>query len=148
MTKILALDLATKTGHYTQGDKKAHTAILDATKPHSRFVELYSLMVSLLDGTKVTDVVYEQAAFQQGMAGVYFHGYVAILHLVCWEYKVKLHKGIAVGTIKKAFCGSGKASKKEIMKRCDNLGIKYDDDNGSDAYAIYHTHCKIIKRNP
>jgi len=50
-----------------------------------------------------------------------------------------------VSTIRKHFCGHGRAKKPQVMSRCDELGWAYVDDNAADAlalwdYAIFQAH--------
>lgn len=133
---IIALDIGSKLGYYHEGDKKAYT--LDLGKGDSRFLNLYQF----LDSTKsedVTFVAYEAAPFQQGAAIPIYHGLIGVLKLYCLEFDIP-YVGIPVGTVKKAFTGKGNSNKAAMMKECDRRGMKYDDDNSSDAYAVYCTH--------
>ena len=140
---ILTLDLGSKLGYYKEGDTKAYT--LNLGKGDDRFLNLY-LFLSGAELKDVKEIAFEAAAFKQGAAIAIYHGMVGILKLYCLEFEIPL-TGIPVGTIKKAFTGKGNTNKAGMMARCDELGMKYDDDNAADAYGVYCTHTGINNVN-
>ena len=139
---ILALDIGSKLGFYGTHFEKACTLTLGKPKCDSRFVDFYHFLLGLKD--TYTHIAYEDAAFQQGAAIPIYHGLVGILKAYCLHNDIPLY-GIPVGTIKKCFTGKGNTNKAGMMARCDALGIEYDDDNGSDAYAVYYTYKKLYE---
>ena len=157
--KVLALDLGTKLGYYIEGTTKAKTISLG--KGDDRFAEFYSFLNAVhgsFDG-----IVYEGAAHQKGFAMPLYHGLVGVLKLYCHEANIPL-QAIHAMTVKKAFTGKGKWSKEECEEMNDmaslglpkskmtkapmiytmnETGIKYDDDNSVDAYAVWYTYNKM-----
>ena len=139
MNRVLSLDLGTKLGHYYTGDT-AHTYNLG--KGDDRFFNFGMWLQKEIKDKNIDTVVYEKAAFQQGNAIPIYHGLVGVLKHVCISYTIN-YESIPVGTIKKAFTGNGRANKKEMMAMCDKMGIKYDDDNSADAYAVAYTYKEV-----
>lgn len=140
---VLALDLGTKLGMYTTGSEKADTVELGSGD--DRFgIFFNTLEHDLMLNPNLKAIAYEDAAFQRGNAIPVYHGLVAVLKLFCKLNNIE-YVGIPVGTVKKIFVGKGNANKKDIMAQCDKLGIKYDDDNSADAYAVWWTYVELNK---
>jgi Holliday junction resolvasome RuvABC endonuclease subunit len=137
-TEILALDLGTKLGYYVGGDKKAHTKVFKAP---GRMGELFKFLLEIEKEFKIKHIVYEKAAFQQGHAIPIYHGFVGVVKAFC-ETGGITHSCIPVGTLKKEFTGKGNAGKQMMMSKAEKLGMKFDDDNGADAFALYHVFLK------
>jgi len=135
---ILALDLGTKLGTY-RDDWAGEAWTKDLGKGDERF---FNFLGFLYGDSNCDIIVYEQAAFQRGHAIPIYHGLVGVLKAFCMANEIE-HVGIPVGTIKKCFTGKGNCGKKEIMDKCDTLGIGYEDDNSADAYAVYYTYKKL-----
>ncbi len=159
---ILALDIGTKLGVYFEGDIDTSTkdlikdqGILGGNDPYMkylknikdiRFSSFYKWLDYIIQEVEITQICYEEAAFQQGHAIPIYHGLIGILKAVCIEHHVP-YIGIPVGTIKKTFTGKGNCNKQDMMNKCDKLNIKYDDDNGADAYATYYTYKELYKKD-
>ena len=95
-----------------------------------------------MDG--VSTVVYEDAAFQKGRAGVVFHRLVGILMGECFKRNINIVK-IPVPTIKKTFTGNHQASKEDMIMRAAELGVDVEVHDEADAIAIMYTYlCKYI----
>lgn len=140
---ILTLDIGTKLGVYLEEGK--HSFTFDLGKGDERFINFYKHLTFQVVNNEVNYVIYEEAAFQRGNAIPIYHGLIGILKSVCMFSNVPF-KGIPVGTIKKSFTGKGNCGKQEIMDKCDELGITYDDDNSADAYAVYHTYKELYDK--
>lgn len=139
---IFSLDIGTKIGYYKEGANRAYT--YDLGKGDERFLKFYEFLVEhdKKASVPIKEIAFEAAAFQQGHAIPIYHGLVAILKLYCLEWSIPL-TGIPVGTIKKTFTGKGNSNKAAIMAECDKRGMKYDDDNASDSYAVYCTYMEM-----
>ena len=143
---ILSLDIGSKLGYYIE--KHSHAYAVDLGKKDKRFFEFWNTLNKLLSLNKITQVVYEKAAFQKGHAIPIYHGMVGILKQCCILHSIP-YTSIPVGTIKKCFTGQGrwdkedcnifnheyelglpkaKINKAPIMAVCTDLGITYDDD--------------------
>jgi len=140
---ILALDIGTKLGVFSDTDINGF--MINLGKGDDRYGKFYDILEHRLSENFYDRVVYEAAAFQIGNAIPVYHGLIGVLKAACSHYAIPL-TGIPVKTIKKVFTGSGNATKKDIMKRCDELGLKYSDDNAADAIAVYHTYF-ILKKD-
>lgn len=152
--KILALDLATKTGYYD-----GETADVVEFRKDKRAVEFYAWLEFMLRQGKFDAVVFENAFRQPGKAAEIFQQFKTVCILVCTKFGVKLEYENPT-TIKKSFTGSGKATKEEIIKKVLDMGVKLPytvptrgknrgervyDDNAADAVAIYETYNKRVK---
>lgn len=150
---ILALDLGSKIGYYKEGAGVACTFNMGSGD------ERFHAFRVFLDTMEPSTIAYEKAAFQQGHAIPLYHGLVGVLKEYCVSKGIN-HVPIPVLTIKKVFTGRGSWPKEElkrlckekgikytnkipIMNKCDELGIKYEDDNSADSYAVYHTYMQL-----
>ena len=134
---ILALDIGTNLGVYVEGNAPQTISL---GKGDERFFNFWKFLKENRFHYDV--IVYEQAAFQQGNAIPIYHGLIGVLKAFSLYKSIPL-QGIPVGTIKKTFTGKGNANKKDMMQRCDELGITYDSDNAADAYATYYTYKQL-----
>lgn len=61
-------------------------------------------------------------------------GFATIAEVVAHDLSISCRE-VNVGTVKKAFAGSGRAEKKDILERCAELGWSVKDHNEADAAA-------------
>lgn len=52
---------------------------------------------------------------------------------------------VAVSTVRKHFCGNGRAKKPEVVARCALLGWRCDDDNAADACATWDYGMGVLR---
>lgn len=73
----------------------------------------------------------------QVYAAQVYGGFVAILQAFCEHHQIN-YAGHHVGTIKKAWTGSGAAKKHHMIARAKALGFNVTDNNEADAIALLH----------
>lgn len=160
MKTVLALDVATKTGHaLRRADGRIESGVIDLsmrkgeTSGH-RWLKLNRWLVDLhachpLDEVHFEDCVILSGPGQTQTARVY-GGFVATLEAFCARRDIPttLHR---IGTWKKLFTGNGAAKKPEIIAVCQQLGFKPADDNEADAIGILHVairQCPLLTPPP
>lgn len=147
--KILAFDLAGSTGVAvgpSSGKPVCHTEKLgppDSTHGQ-RFVQLLRVTRRLLREHEPDAVVIEQAIAANAPGSQsrvqLAMGYRATVLIACFDVGLKPHE-YAVSSIRKHFLGHGRmpgqAAKEAVFGRCCKLGWKVENDNESDAAALW-----------
>jgi len=143
MTKILALDLGTKTGFALLSGQDNITSGTANFKPSKfsgggmRFVSFQRWVQSLHDGDSgLTEVYFESVRRHIGTDAAHMYGgFLACLTAFCEKHAIP-YEGVPVGTIKKHATGKGNASKKEVIDAMRAKGFSPEDDNEADALAL------------
>jgi Holliday junction resolvasome RuvABC endonuclease subunit len=63
-------------------------------------------------------------------------GLAAIVEQFCHERGIEIIEK-DVSTVRKHFCGNGRAKKHDVMQRCTMLQWPYSDNNQADAHALW-----------
>ncbi len=145
MKKILALDLATKTGFCTGKipglkDELSGTKIFDVKRgesPGMRFLRLNSWlseMFVLMGGIDI--IVYEQAHHRGGPATQCAVGMATHVMSFAAEHDIET-MSVHTGTLKKYATGAGNAGKGQVMAAAQRLGYNPEDDNEADAIFLW-----------
>ena len=139
----VGFDMATKTGWAVkQDDIILASGMQDFSKRRGEsngimFLRFRRWVLELLSNLskKPVAVGYEQAHFR-GSGTEVLLGLQTHLQGVCAELELE-NIGVHSGTLKKWFCGSGKASKQEMIKEAAiKMGRDPIDDNEADAVAV------------
>ena len=64
-------------------------------------------------------------------------GLAAIVQMVAWRRECAFVE-LAAPTVRKAFCGTGRAEKHQVIAECKRRGWAPTDDNAADAIALLH----------
>lgn len=155
-TRILALDLGTKTGWamssysiYSRAGENVwvNSNVLSGVEDFKgdrfsgggmRFLRFHQWLDGFWDdkSTRPTRVVYEEVRRHLGTDAAHaYGGFMATLQKWC-EYRSIPYEGIPVGTIKKHITGVGNASKGMVCEAVKRYGFKPQDDNEADALAL------------
>jgi hypothetical protein len=149
---IVAIDPAYSTG-VTRGNGHGAPTISRWMLPRGNadaFGEtMYDLRHRLIDELskgKVSDVVYEKPLLNLKAPNLvtlrFLYGAAAMIETVCYEMDVPVWE-IDAGTWKKAFCGTGRVSKKmrpyPPMARCEELKWKVSSTDEADSAGIWAT---------
>ena len=151
---ILALDLATKTGWAVVGlDGRRHSSGAWNCKsrrgahPGHRFLRWLEEFKTVMNkhGSAVSLVVYEDIKRHSSSAAKDVYGGIrGLMMLECHRRGVDV-VGYAVGTVKKAATGNGRAKKPEVIAAmAERFGIELKDDNEADALAVAVTHVRTV----
>lgn len=137
--KILALDIATKTGWCTETASGVwNFAIKRDESSGFRLVRFKAKLSEIVQLEKIDTVVFERSAgFHMGAVIIQseIHG---ICKLFCEENNIQ-YKAYSAGEIKKFASGKGNSNKAAMIKAAqDKFGYKGNDDNEADAICIYH----------
>jgi len=138
--KILALDLATKTGwaHSDGGSGVQNFAPRRGDSPGMRWVEFQAWLRRLLDACPTDIIAYEQAHHRGGAATHVAHSLIGIVEKVAAEREIELTNR-HTATIKKYATGNGRASKGDMMVAARDLyDMEIIDDNHADALLLLH----------
>lgn len=151
----LALDLGQSTGWAVGGDRLGlvveHGTQSFAPQGHEgygrRFLRFRAWLhdVKARFGHRFTLVLYERVDFMkpgQVYAAHCWGGYEATLCAWCEHHDIP-YEGIAVGTIKAAVCGSGRAKKPAIMAELRRRGYRFASHDEADAIALLLTAAKL-----
>ena len=134
--RILALDMATKTGWAVNKPELSgveNFAIKRGESPGMRFLRFHAWLEEMFQKVKPNLVVYEQAHHRGGAATAIALGMIAILQKQCAERGVE-YMTCHTGTLKKHATGKGNASKSEMMRAYKaKWGHEPMDDNECDA---------------
>ena len=142
--KILALDLATKTGWAVYGshitDKKVVSGVqvFDVKRgesPGMRFLRCRSFLNELFDMARPNVIVYEQAHHRGGAATRCGVGLVTVVLEFAAQHKIAT-MSVHSATLKKWATGSGRANKGDMIKTCISRGYQPQDDNEADAILL------------
>jgi Holliday junction resolvasome RuvABC endonuclease subunit len=140
--KILALDLATKTGwafydpvlSVTYGTFDAHSK--NDKTAGARFLRFEGFLSQFVRDLKPDEIFFESVARHQGVQAAHMYGaFKAVMYMVAEELSVPCF-GVAVGTLKKHATGNGRADKAMMIKACNEWGYQPEDDNAADALAL------------
>ena len=142
MTTILALDLGTTTGWAMLCDGTI-TSGSQSFKPRRfegggmRFLKFKRWLADTKACTDGLDAVYfEEVRRHAGVDAAHAYGGF-LAHLTAWcEHHQIPYQGVPVGTIKKAACGKGNASKGDMIASAILRGHDPKDDNEADALAL------------
>jgi Holliday junction resolvasome RuvABC endonuclease subunit len=139
---ICALDLATKTGYASSASGVVTSGVFCcASKPKepwgAKFLRFRGWLRDWLEQEKPDALAYEEVRrWSSGDAAKAYCGLRAVMLMECYIRSIPV-EGYAVGTIKKQFAGSGKASKQDMIDAAiRTLGIYPADDNEADALAV------------
>lgn len=144
--KILALDLATKTG-WAFGDSDGDiTHIYSGVQDFSpkrgeskgmRLLHFDRWIYQMLAEYDPKVVIYETPHHQGGHATEVLLGLVGILQKAACEAKIE-YASVHSSTLKKFATGSGRASKEQMkMRAIQRFGRQIEDDNEADALHIW-----------
>ena len=143
MRKILALDLATKTGFAVGGLGTVMSGVWDL-KPSRfessgmRFVKFRSELNLLHAHHPFEHVFFEEVRRHRGTDAAHIYGgLMAVLTEWC-EVKKIPYSAFGVGPIKKYWTGKGNATKEQMLQAARDRGFNPKDDNEADALAIFH----------
>ena len=134
--KILALDLATKTGYACNEPQVSgveNFAVRREESPGMRFVRFNAWLTEMVETIEPDLIVYEQAHHRGGPATAVAEGLIAHTLRICAGYGIE-HSTCHTGTLKKFATGKGNASKKIMMEAFrDKFNRIPIDDNEADA---------------
>ena len=157
MSKILALDLAAKTGYYV-GDNKPQTVDFPAATRSLDYWQWITDIIYEAGEARFDAVAIENPIGQRGHALESFLDFKSITKLACQLAEIPIYE-YAPTTVKKVFVGYGFAKKDDIIKKCLDMGVEIPyrimkggpdkgkrryDDNAADAVAVYHTHMEAM----
>lgn len=153
MTRILALDLGTKTG-WAYGAPRGfiECGTVDFGGKEGRFegggmryLKFRRWIAETIRVERITEVVFEEVHRHIGVAAAHaYGGFLGQLTAYCEEVVVP-YSSIAVGTIKKFATGNGAAKKDKMIAAAEALGYKVVDDNAADA--LHLLRCYVAKNN-
>lgn len=142
MSKILALDLGTKTGWalLNGGVITGGTAVFPLKKnqnPGQRWARFRGFLNDVQSSAGALQAVYyEDVMFHAGIQAAHVYGgYMAVLQMFCDIWNVPLSP-VGVTQIKKHWTGKGAAKKGEMIAEAKKRGFHPVDDNHADALAI------------
>lgn len=153
--KILALDLATKTGWACGDTDNDHTHVDSGVQDFSpkrgesrgmRFLYFDRWIYQMLAERDPYVVVYETPHQRGGHATEVLLGLVGILQKAVVESK-REYVSVHSGTLKKFATGSGRASKEQMKIRAIQRFVRQiEDDNEADALHIWDWASKNVAR--
>lgn len=143
----LALDLGTDTGYAVL---RADGRIESGTErfkpganegPGMRFVKFKRWLLEVKQANpELARIFFERVVAvgpNQAYAAQVYGGFLACVGMFGEHHSIK-YEGIAVGTIKKQFAGSGRALKQDVIDQCRSMGFKPEGHNEADAIALLH----------
>lgn len=141
-TRILALDLGTKTGWACGNSYNFKSGVVDfSTKRFEGGGMRYLRFREWLDNTfrdfeNIDEVYFEEVRRHIGTdASHVYGGFLATLTSWCEKRGIP-YQGVPVKTIKKYITGNGNANKEMMMNAVKVEGYDIEDDNEADAIAM------------
>lgn len=145
MTRVLALDMATKLGWAV---RSADDMIAYGTQNFTpkglegggmRWLRFRNWLAEIVKVSK-PDVIYFEEVIgfgkkAKGRDSKIYHGFAAHMSEFCESQKIP-YQGVGVGKIKKFITGNGNASKEDVIFEIKKLGYNVTDDNQADAIAL------------
>lgn len=135
--KILALDMATKTGWATPKESGVQT--FDCKRgesPGMRFLRFRKWLNDMDDLASPNVIAYEQPHHRGGAATEVAYGFLTVVKEVAAEKGIELMP-VHSSTLKKWATGKGNAGKGEMVFEAKRRGYNPKDDNEADACLIY-----------
>lgn len=144
MNKILALDIATKTGWRT----KTSSGVWDLKNNRGesdgmRVVRFKAKVREIINLEGINVVSYERPAGLHKSSIMVASEMVGVLKDLCIELGVQ-YASYSATEIKKFATGAGNANKDKMIMAAINLGFKVIDDNHADAIHLYNLTLKDI----
>ena len=101
------------------------------------FIKFRKKLNDIHEAYGVEQVAYEEVRRHAGTDAAHrYGGLLGTLQAWCIEKGIE-YQGVAVGTIKKSFTGSGNANKERMIAECVRRGFNPVDDNEADAIALF-----------
>jgi len=132
---VLALDAANKCGYaHTNGISGVWRYNKKKTDhPGTKWLVFMARLRDMLQNCPTDKIVYEQPHNRGGAATHSGHGYITCIEYVASGLGIEVDS-VHSATIKKHATGSGRASKEDMIKACqEKLGVEPMDDNEADA---------------
>lgn len=142
--KLLALDIATKTGWRTA----TSSGVWDL-KPNRgessgmRVVRFKSKVKELIDLEGITQISYERPAGLHKSSIMVASEMIGVLMDLCIELGVE-YASYSASEIKKFATGAGNANKEKMIRAAIDLGFNVIDDNHADAIHLYNLTIKDL----
>ena len=144
--KILALDVATKTGWRTE----TSSGVWDFNKQKRgdsygmRLIRFKSSVREILELEKIEIVVYERPAGMFKSSIIVASEMIGVLIALCEEKGIQ-YTAYSATEIKKFATGKGNAKKQDMIDSAVELGFNVIDDNHADAIHLYNLAKKDLE---
>lgn len=144
--KILALDIATKTGWRTE----TSSGVWDFNKLKRgdsyglRLIRFKSSIREILDLEEIDIVVYERPAGMFKSSIIVASEMIGVLIALCEERGIQ-YTAYSATEIKKFATGKGNAKKQDMIDSAIALGFNPSDDNEADAIHLYNLAKKDLE---
>lgn len=136
--KLLALDIATKTGWKTETASGTWDLKPNRGESESMRVVRFRSKVKDMVGMESIDIIaYERPAGMHKSSIMVASEMVGVLKLLCEELKLNLCC-YSANEIKKFATGKGNAGKPQMIEAAIKLGFNPADDNEADAIHLYN----------
>ena len=136
--KILALDIATKTGWKTETASGVWNLKPNRGESEGmRVVRFKSRVRELIELEGISLVSYERPAGMHKASIMVASEMVGVLKDLCLEKKIQL-ACYSANEIKKFATGKGNANKQKMIDKAIELGFNPTDDNEADAIHLYN----------
>ena len=139
---ILALDLGSKTGFAV---RRSDGGVVHGTERFmqrnswaagQRWLNFRAWLSRQIVEHGATVIAYEDVKNHTAIYAAHVYGgFLAHLECVAAQHRVEL-RPVGVGTVKKAWTGSGSAKKDKMIAQAQARGFKVVDDNDADALAV------------
>lgn len=141
---LLCLDLASQVGWACGSpdllDRAVHgsTALPDDVNLGRQYGFFSNWLADKITRYEPTDLVIEAPFLGKSLrAGRKLFALTGIAELIAWRRDLRFSEHHA-SSVRKTFCGSGKADKAEVMRICHARGFAPKDHNAADAIALLH----------
>ena len=144
--KILALDIATKTGFRTE----TSSGVWDFNKAKRgdsygmRLIRFKSSLKEILNLEEIDIVVYERPAGQFKSSIIVASEMIGVLIALCEEKGIQ-YTAYSATEIKKFATGKGNAKKQDMIDAAIAFGFNPHDDNEADAIHLYNLAKKDLE---
>ena len=137
--KLLALDIATKTGWCTRTASGVWNLKPRADESAGmRLIKFKGKVREIVEAEGIKIIVYEMPAIHGKFPNFVGMEMVGILKMVCAEQGID-HKGYPPSVIQKFATGKGKSNKPLMIKQAKALyGVDCETDDEADALHLYH----------
>lgn len=143
--KILALDIATKTGWCTESASGTWDFSLKRGESYGmRVVKFKAAVREMIKLENVTIVTYERPAGLHKSSIMVASEMVGVLQDLCIELGIEV-TNYAAKEIKKHATGNGNAGKPLMIAKAKELGYNPADDNQADAIHLYRMTKDFLK---
>ena len=147
---VLALDIAGRTGFaigQAGGTPRANSVLLADSDSRARYLYRLNEWLANAITDHEPDLIAMESPQTPGLRGAWIArklvSAAGVVEMVCYAREVALCEA-APSTIRKHFCGSGRAKKPDVQAECERRGWLFPNADAADALAVFSWASDVV----